>query len=67
MDRLGHFWGLSGIVLGSWELAAYVSRGRIPTVSSVVWSCRVRNERAVRVAVFAWSVGLCRHLLGKRC
>ena len=55
-------WGLCGILLGSWELAA-IATGRVPTVSLTVARARHRYPSVTDALVLAWAVGTARHLL----
>lgn len=55
-------WGMSAVFLGVWEATAFTT-GRVPTISSTVWLCRSRRQRATSIAVTFWLLSLRRHLL----
>jgi hypothetical protein len=60
VDRVleSDFWGLSASVLGTYEAMSYVSRKRLPTISTF---CARRRSR--RVALALWVLGLGAHIL----
>jgi hypothetical protein len=57
------FYGASAVALGAWELAAFASGGRVPTVTKTVRGRRAHPVAAAAVA--AWWVGLGLHFLGE--
>ncbi len=58
-----HFWAVQAILLGAWEAAAFLTRRRIPTITTTVRRSRSRHRRLTHTIVLAWLVGLARHLL----
>lgn len=55
-------WGVCGICLGLWELAAFTTR-RVPTVSRTVACARHRWPYLTGTLVVGWAAGTAAHLL----
>lgn len=54
-------WGLTAVGLGAWEATAFTTR-RCPTISVTIARARRRHERATRLAVAAFALGMLCHL-----
>ena len=58
MEGLRHnFWGLTASALGTYECLAFLTRKRVPTVSTYC-----ARRKATRALITGWAVGLAVHL-----